>query len=58
MDIDVKWAAAITTKLEESDFRDALIIRIDSHWESWVVLHDVEVYQAGSKNSKQSNRKL
>lgn len=37
-----------TTKLEESDFGAALVIRIDPHRESWVVLH-VEVYQVGKE---------
>ena len=36
------------TKLEEGDFGDGLVVRIDPHRQSWVVLH-VEVYQVGKE---------
>ena len=32
-----------TTKLKEGDFGDALVVSIDPHWQTWVVLH-VEIY--------------
>ena len=36
------------TKLEEGDFSDVLVIRIDPHRQSRIILH-VEVYQVGEE---------